>query len=266
MEEIEQGLETQQNSDVSSESSSGSQDSGSAPAEASATAATQSTDSSANTPFHEHPRFKELVEQKNQAQQQQKAYEQRIAQMEAKFAQMQTASKGPDERAELLKRLEGIDPAFGKLISELSASPKELQELKAWKQQFEETQLRTQAVSAVNALHEQNKVDPELKELINETLVAMDAQGKINGINDVPRAYKEVHEKLNKYVENIKRGATASYVKDKTVDSKVPTSQPKGAPAKTQGNKFAFNTRDREAGLAQVVSQYIKNKSPSNDL
>ena len=261
MEELEQSSVESTTSDVSSESSS------ETPASTAPQQEQPQPDSSAaNIPFHQHPRWIERDNELKAERAARQQLEQRYAQIESKFAEMQKASAGPDERTELLKRLEGIDPAFGKLISELVTTPKELQELKAWKQEYEAQQTRTQAVSTVNSLHEQNKVDGELKDIINETLVAMDAQGKIKGVEDLPRAYKEVHERFSRYIDSVKRGVTASYVAEKKTDGKVPTSQPKGAPVKSQGNKFQFNTRDREAGLSQVVQQYIKSKSQNNDL
>ena len=263
MSEVEQVVESTESDVASPEAAS------SAPEQSAASDSAQAEpkQDSTNIPFHEHPRFKELIEQKNQAQEAQKAYEQRIAQMEARMQELsQPKNPAVSERQELLKRLEGIDPAFAALISELAPATKELQDLKAWKEQMDTQQIRTQAVSTVNTLHDQNKVSGELKELINEQLQAMDARGLIRNVQDVPRAYKEVHDKLSKYVESIKRGVTASYTTDKTSAARVPTSQPKGAPVKTAGNKMQFNTRDREAGLAQVVSQYIKSKNGSNDL
>ena len=253
-------------SDVSPESSSETQETSTQEQQNAGAQAPVQQDSSANLPFHQHPRWIERDNELKAERAARQQLEQSIADMQKRFTEMQKAPAGPDERTELLKRLEGIDPAFGKLISELVTTPKELQELKAWKQEYEAQQTRAQAVSTVSSLHEQNKVDGELKDLINEALVAMDAQGKIKNVQDIPRAYKEVHERLSKYVDSIKRGVTASYVSDKKTDGKVPTSQPKGAPVKSQGNKIQFNTRDREAGLSQVVSQYLKSKSGSTDL
>lgn len=262
-EELE-GTELETTSDASAESSSETPSKETPETEASTeeSAAGIKTD---NTPFHEHPRFKELVEQKNQALSAQKALEEKYAQMEAQFKKITESPKSTEAKTDaIIERLRGIDPEFAARMEQLSKALPQVEQMQQRLQAYERQQEVQQAVGTINSLHEQNKVSPELKTFINNELDRLYMQGKLRG-PDVPAAYKAIYDQYSRFVDGIKRTERESYVASKKADSKAPTSQPKGAPAR-QGNQKPQFSKDPEIARQQVVSRYLKQAKAESDI
>lgn len=262
--EGEQELET--NSDDNSESSSETP-SGAGSNEEGAKAASLEQSDTTNLPFHEHPRFKELVEQKNQALAQSKALEERYSKMEAQLQDLRqpTAPKTRSEVDEVIEHLKTIDPRFAAVIEKMAGALPQVETLQKQLQDYQQKQVREQAVSQVNALHESNKVAPELRDLINAQLDSMAISGQIKNLQDIPNAYKSIHEGYSKFIEGIKRSERESYVSAKKADAVTPTSQPKGKPVSHAPKQQAFS-KDPEVARQQVVSRYLKQANANKDI
>jgi len=256
-----EGTEVESQEDVESgsspgedtESSEGAETAGAAPAE---------TKQDEPAPFHEHPRFKELVEQKNHAIAAQKELEVRFAKLQQQWDDSQKP-KAPDEKAQLLDDLKKVDPRLAKMLEEISGSTQELQEFRDWRSKFEQQQTINQAVGKINQLHEANKLAPEMRQFVNSQLDLLYMQGKLN-MGNLEASYKEVHEGFKKFEDSVRRAERESYVKDKSKDSKIPTSQPKGTPAKQTAKKQAFSS-DKEVARQQIVDRFIKLKAAEKE-
>lgn len=267
MEEIETGAVENTDAIESSSETPSESDSGTA-AKAAAPEQKQET-----TPFHEHPRFKELVEQKNSALNAQRALEAKLAQLEARFSQPtqpQTPSKEQSEFEALINDLKGIDPRLAAQLEAQAKAAKTVEELQKKLESFEQSSQQKEqqaqiqaAVSRINQLHESNKVSPEVKNLINDRLDLLYMQGKLN-VTNLDAEYKNALDAHNKFVEAIKRAERESYVASKKQDASVPTSQPKGTPAKQPGKKPAWS-KDPEQARQQIVSTFLKNQAAKRD-
>lgn len=228
-----------------------------------AQAASQPKPEESTQPFHEHPRFKELVEQKNQALATQKALEERYSQLEARLKDL--APKAETPKDELIEHLKTIDPRFAARMEELTKSTSVIQQLQEKLASYEKQQVTSQAVNNINTLHEQNKVTPELKSFINNEMDRLYMNGSLKTTDQIPGLYKAIHDTYSKFIDGIKRAERESYVKDKKVDSKIPSSQPKGKPAGPADKKFQFS-KDPEIARQQVVSRYLKTAKAEADI
>lgn len=205
------------------------------------------------TPFHEHPRFKELIEQKNQEASARKALEDRYSNLEKQFSEL-SKPKQAEEKDDLIEDLKQIDP---RLAARLEAYNKTLPQFEAMQQKlanYEKQQYQERAVSQVNSLHEANKVAPEVKQMINNELDRLYMTGQLK---DIKAAYENTHSQIKKWQDGIERATREAYVKDKTKDSKIPASTPKGEKTDSKGKAFAF-AKNKDEALAQVVGRYLK--------
>ena len=207
------------------------------------------------------------MEQKNQAIAQQKALEERYAAMEARMQQFSQQPKAQPqaEKNALLERLKGIDPEFAAMQEKLHNTLPTVEALQKELQTYKQDQIRNQAVQSINSLHESNKVSPEMREFINSQLDLAAMRGTLKDLSEIPNAYKNVHEQYKKFEDGIRRAERESYVTAKKVDSKTPTSQPKGAPASPAPKKTEFS-KDPELARQQIVSRYLKTAKAEADL
>jgi len=252
MEELEQS-----DANVSQESSS--------PAPASETsqeqsqeAATTQTKQEDSTPFHEHPRFKELVEDRNRAKQELADYQRRMAEMERQLQTVASPKKidpAQAERTELLARLKGIDPAFGKLIEDLNGKAEKLSEFDQWKSQQESERVRSQAITMIQQFHAENKAPKELHDLIQTQIEAAAMRDPSIGLHNLKQVYQEKFNALNGVIETIKRAERESYVKTKTEDSSTPATA-KGTPTKP-GQKSVEWSKDPQERRAQLERRIL---------
>jgi hypothetical protein len=254
-----EGLESATESSESTESQSeGAESSPSTEAPAQAAAPKQD-----ETPFHEHPRFKELVEQKNAAINSTRALELKLAQLEGRLSQPQTAAKQA-ERDELIEDLKKIDPrlasrleAFGKYGQSVEQIQKQFDEFKQSQAQQSQQQVVQQSVAKINSWHDSNKVPDAIKSAINAQLDVQYMQGKLNPQN-LEQAYKAAYEPYKAFIEQTQREALKSYVPAKKADANTPTSQPKGTPASKPAKAPEKQFKDREELRAHVAKEYAK--------
>lgn len=218
------------------------------------------------TDFNEHPRFKELIEQKNYERTQREYFQKRLEQLETKMSQPAQTQKQQEAKDELIEDLEKIDPRLAARLKQFTESHSTVQDLVKKlegfeKQNTEREQMQTvnTAVSKINSWHDSNKVSPEVKQIINDKLDLLYGQGKLN-LQNLEKTYNDTFAGLKKFEDAIKRSERESYVKGKKEDAAVPTSQPKGMPAKAAPKKPTWS-KDPELARAQVVSRFLKQQS-----
>lgn len=219
------------------------------------------------TPFHEHPRFKELVEQKNDAQKRYQDMESRYKAIEQQVSSLRDSqSKNPTETDLLLEDLKKVDPRLANLLQNQIRSAqttesvqKRLEEFERSSQESARQQVISSAVSKINSLHESNKMSDFGKQFINAQMDIAYRNGTLNASDSksIETAYGESSKAIKAYEDSLKRATTESYVQDKKKDSQVPTSQPKGTPAKQANKKPEFSS-DKDTAKAQVVARYLK--------
>jgi seryl-tRNA synthetase len=245
MEDLEQSTQ-----DVSAESSSAPVESESSPKQVEGQDA--SSPSKSEVPFHEHPRFKELIQQRNEFSQRLQEYEKRFQEINGRIEQSQP--KAPTPEAKLLERLKGIDPEFGSWAEQQHKAKAELEQKLAqfeqWKTQSEQHNYLSAATSAADRVKAELKVDPTLHNMYLKQI----PMG--TPVEQIPQMYKQMHESVNKLIENAKREALTSYSKEKTKDSSIPAPS-KGASPKPGGPKFEYSKDPAEA-RAQVVKNALK--------
>lgn len=219
----------------------------------------------------EHPRFKELVTQKNDALSKYQDIESRYKTLENQWSQFQSSQpKAQTETDQLIEDLKKIDPRLANVIASQQKEAQAAQSLQARLDQFEkqsQEQQRNQtvqtAVSRINQMHETNKVSPELKTMINDKLDLLYIQGKLN-LQNLDQLYKDQFDGFKKYEDALTRSIRESYVKDKTKDASVPTSVPKGSPAKAAQKQLNV-PRDKEELKSAIVKSYLKEQAANRE-
>ena len=207
-------------------------------------------------PFHEHPRFKELISERNTLKEQFEA-------MQNQFREMQSQkAKAQEKQHPFVAKLGEIDPAYGEWAGGVEGIKKDLEEMRAWKQEQQRQTLITEYNSGIDKLHAENKVPDALRERIKREIDRQAIQNPKLGMKDLSSVYKQVLEEETKYLDGIKRTERASYVTDKSKDAKAPQTQTKGAPAGQQA-KAPF--KDREEMHASVVKRAMKASKAGND-
>lgn len=212
-------------------------------------------------PFHEHPRWQEMIAERNAEREARQSLESKYQELERRL-QGQTQQSKPTNP--LTERLKKADEEFGKSYEELLNLPKEIQEFKEWKRQMEVQNLRNQAMESINKLHDENKVDPNWRDVYNSQIELAVAKNPSLKISDLPQIYKGIHESFTKRLEGLKRSTTESYVKDKKTAASVPASPGKGKPV-DPAKKSEF-TGDPEADRALLVSRVMNKVRNSNSL
>lgn len=205
-------------------------------------------------PFHEHPRFKELVEDRNQWKTKSSDYERRMADLDRRLQELSAPKKADPaqaERQELMTRLKGIDPAFAKLMEELSDKAGRVDQVGQTVQEREAEYVRSTAMNTINSLHSENKVPKEFQELIQSQIELAAMRDPRIGLHNLKEVYQKVHSSVNGLIENVKRSERESYQKAKTADSSSPATQSRGVPAKPGGKPMEFS-KNREEAKAQV--------------
>lgn len=204
------------------------------------------------TPFHEHPRFKELIEERKQMQEQLQTFQRQFQEQQAQFKSF--SEKKPDQHAFVAKLAE-IDPKYGEWAQDMEKTKQEFAELKAWRQEQARDKLISDYNTSVEKLNETNKVPAEWREFVKSQMDALAFSGRINDLKELPKAYADVYGKISKLMEGTKRAERASYVADKSKDSAVPASQPRG---KVASGKADAAPKSRDEMLASVVSSALK--------
>jgi DNA repair exonuclease SbcCD ATPase subunit len=268
MEEIENEIESTE-SDATEGSSSEASESDSENGEAAAKAAAapkQEPEIDWSKAF-EHPRFKELIGQKNEAQSKYQEIESRYKTLEQQLTQIKESQpKPPTEFDSLLKDLKQVDPRLAAALESQAKAAQQAEALQArldaFERQSQQTAQQSQiqsAVTKINQMHESNKVSPEVKQLINDKLDLLYMQGKLN-FQNLDQTYKEQYAAYKKMEDTMTRQIRESYVKAKKQDSSVPTSQPKGNPARPAPKALTV-PKDKDALRAAVVKSFLKEQA-----
>jgi hypothetical protein len=207
-------------------------------------------------PFHEHPRFKEIISDRN-------SLKEKLEAMEARFQQMESQKQqAPQKEHPFVSRLKEIDPSYGEWAGGVEQFKKELEEMKAWKQEQSRQALVTEYNSSIDKLHNENKVPETLRARIKKEIDYRAMTNPKLGLKDLPSIYKEVFEEETKFVEGLKRSERASYVTDKSKDARAPQTQTKGA---TPGQKPKQQSMDREERYASIVQKALKASKAGSD-
>lgn len=253
----------------SSDASEGQDNGGTAPA----AAAPKQEDTTDWAKVFEHPRFKELNSERNQFKAESQEFQRKLAELESKFVQSrepQGPSKEQTEAQALIEDLKKVDPRLAAQVEASMKAQANMQSMQSRLEQFEkqsaaEKQQATiqAAVGKINQLHDSNKVSPEIKQIINLQLDLMWRDGKLSPQN-LEGEYTKALGDYNKMVDGIKRAERESYVAAKKKDGAVPTSQPKGEPAKSAPKKQQWST-DPEIRNAQIVSRYMKQTAANKE-
>lgn len=207
-------------------------------------------------PFHEDPRVQEYVER--QISRRTQAFEQQLAEMQRRMAESpkpQTNTAHP-----FVQKLTEIDPKYGEWAANLEKSAQEVAEFRQWREEQQTQALIQKYESGIEKLHAENKVPKEYQEIYKAQIDAEAARNPKLGIKDLPDVYKSVHERISKAL----RATTAAYVKDKTQDSKVPTSPKGGKAPSTKGEKPKFGSKDEM--YSSIVKQALKSSSAEGDI
>ncbi len=214
-------------------------------------------------PFHEHPRWKEVMEERNAERQARAQLEGRIAEMQRQFAEeRKPKSSTPDfneVRAKMGERLKGIDPEFQAYLSQLEDQAlSSKQELAA----FREEQFVNRAVGRFDELNKTNSVPKELEGVYRAQLDAIYREGKIRSMDDLEKAYKGIHEPINKLLADREKAYLEKYTATKKAAASTPAAQPKGRTA-TPGQvprTFANDQQRKAAMVKDVVTQLRASK------
>lgn len=216
-----------------------------------------------------HERFKQLIDRNNQAQESNRALELKIAQLEGRLSQPQTQAQQA-QRDELIEDLKKIDPRLASRLEAFGNSSKTIEQLQAKLDQFEKNQqhqsqqqIVQNSLAKINSWHETNKVAPQIKAAINAQLDVLYMQGKLNPEN-LEKSYNDAYEPYKSYAEEIRRETLKGYVPSKQADAKVPTSQPKGTPAKGKPAELP-KFKDREELRAAMTKEFLANKAAKRD-
>lgn len=211
-----------------------------------------------------YSRFKEINEQS-------KEYAAKLAAMEQKLAQLmqprqQTTEQAPkvDKYGKLLTRLQGIDPEFGEYSKDVADKLARLEKLEANYQKQESENTRRQANDTLGKLFTDNKISEADQKFYKSVIRTMAADGEINSMEELPKAFKQVHEDYSKHIDFIRRAERAKYVTDKSKDASKPTSQPKG-PA-TKGPAPKQMPVDREEAKAELIRSLMAKRRAASDI
>lgn len=214
--------------------------------------------SEAQAPFHEHPRFKELVEHKNRASEEAKALKEQLAEMQRRFESQSQPRQEPKENP-LLARLKGIDPEFGEMIAQLHARSMKVEDLEAQLAQTSQENLRSQAATQLNKLHDEYKVPANLREIYQAQIELAALRNPKLGLKDLEPLYKQTHEKYSAILEDTRRTERESYVAGKKADAKTPTSQPKGQTVKSgQAPAKAASPYERKQNMVREITDALR--------
>jgi hypothetical protein len=215
------------------------------------------------TPFHEHPRWKEMIEQRNQAQEQARQLQQQYADMQRQFHELrQPKPEAPQDKT--YEKLKGIDPEFADYIKDIREQAMSAKEVREQLQQIQTQNFVREAVSTVNSLHAENKVPAELKKIYEEAIDARYATGKLRSVEDVKKAYSEIHSQYSQVLESVRRAERESYTASKKSESSTPTSQAKGNPV-NHSSKAEYSKDPAEA-RSQLVKRIISQTRAEKEL
>lgn len=248
---------TDQNEVVQSSADANVETSSASPEQTANTAsANEAKQESANTPFHEHPRFKELIEERNQ-------WKNQFAEMQKRLSDFESRSKPAEPKVEspednLLKELKQIRPEFGNLIETLMKKASKVEEIEAGFNNYRNEQLSKNVSSTLEKLHAEHKVPAELQDTYRLHLKAMADANPSIGLSDLPKLYKEVHDRYSKIIDGIKRSATESYLTSKKADASIPTNKPATVAKSTAPSTKPKSREEAKAEFVSVIANELR--------
>jgi hypothetical protein len=221
------------------------------------------TQSAQQKPFHEDPRIQEYIER--QVARQASAYEERMEELQREMREQFQQRNQPKKVAHpLIEKFREIDPAYAEYLEGLESKASKVEQLEQRLSGMDQKEIVKEYENTLGRLHGENKVSPEMQDRIKERIDLAVTRNQKLGLRDIPNLYKEALEKETKFIDAIKRAERASYVTDKSKDARVPTSQPKGAPASGAGKKPVHT--DREAALASIVKSALHRSKAESDI
>jgi hypothetical protein len=224
-----------------------------------------------NDPKHpDHARFRELHEQATQSKaelarerQEREQLLNQYKQMEAYIQQIQAQNQKKAEPSyqPLIQHLEQINPEFAHWQAKALQAAESLPQLKQELEEMKNERFKTEALSTLGNLYTEHKISDELKpyyqEAIENLVYKTEAAGKKLGLKDIPKLFKDVHDRQTKFFEDFRRKERASYVSDKKKDA-APATTTGGSSAKGSTNKDPQITRDQLK--AELVAALRKGK------
>lgn len=204
----------------------------------------------------QHPRFKEVIEQKN-------AFAKELEYMKAQQMELmrrlsevsqpkkQEESKPQFDEGRLIQELTEIKPEFGHFIKSLK------EEISNLKNSFNETKtssVRERASQVLDGLMSKNSVPESLRNAYRLEIQSLASQNPNLGLNDLETVFNQVHGNYSKFIDSIKKSERESYVKAKSKDASIPSSQPRGkAPA---GKQEGFSS-DPDVARQQTIDAIL---------
>lgn len=222
------------------------------------------TEDTSKLPFNDprsphHERFKELMDQRNEERKARSQLENQLKDLQRQF---QASQRPPQAEDPMVKKLKDIDPEFGKDYEALKGSLKEIEQLKAWKAEADKAAVRAQYQSTVSKLHTDNKVSAELQRRYEAELEATIRANPQMTMEDLPQAYKAIHDDYSKIFSAREKAAIDKYLASKAKDTGVAPPQGKGKSVPTSGEpKFSGN---REQDRALLIQRVLKMSKTSN--
>lgn len=211
-----------------------------------------------------YDRFQEIIQQKNESSKQFEELSKRYRELEGKFNEF---SKKPEPQTEdsFVQALKGINPEWAKSYQEvlgLKGLKKELEELKSWKSMSEQERNRSLAVSTLEKLQTEHKVDKFWHDNYIARLKDIDSRSPLS-LDQLPSVYKKIHDEAMSYLEGQKRNALGQYTTAKKADASIPAAK-KGEAPKAAPKKFEYS-KDREEAMAQVVKRALDQSKAHRD-
>lgn len=244
-----QGIENEQQSDVSQETSSESQNE-SQPARQEA-----SQQQPKEVPFHEHPRWIERQQELVQERQARQALEQQVAEMRRQFSESQKSKAQPEDP--MYQRLKGIDPEFADYLKDVRSQASLAKELQEQLNSMKQEQFVSSALNKFDELTKANNVSSELADLYKAQIDLQYREGKIQNLSDLEKAYTDLHGRTSKFLQAQERATIEKYTASKKADASKPSGQSKGR-APTPSNKVEFSKNPQEA-RAQLIKHIAAN-------
>lgn len=250
---------TESNSEVSqapSEPTSTPETSSAAPKESSTPEGQQTkTQTETSVPYD---RFKEVIEQKNE-------YAKSVQDLQARLDALEKQAKPvtPAQEDALLKELKAVNPEFAARFEKMQTATSRLEQLESDWKASQANQTKEMVTSQLTRLHDDAKVPKELRDFYESQITKIATGNPKLGIKDLPAVYKEVHDRMSKFLDQRDREKTASYVEGKKKDASVPATS-KGQKTDNAPKKAEWS-KDESTRRQQLVDR-IRNHMKAEEL
>lgn len=217
--------------------------------------------------FDKIPRFRELIEDRNQFKAKAQEYESQLKEAFRRLDELSKPKQDNSQEAELLNRLDKIDPVFAKYIRSMSDKLSKQDEMLSKFSQVEQRQQGLEQRSYLQAANSvASQVQAELKVSAELHKLVMSNIPMGTPVDQISAKYKEAVSPVLKLIEGTKREAVKDYSKAKTGDSKIPSATSKGNLPKQSDSKAPSVSRDPEMLKKEMVSRILKLSRASNEV